>query len=102
MPLEDLINFFNQIDEKDYRAKQLMQWIYSKHIFDFDLMTNFNLELRNHLNQNCSLSFDDAVRNDLSDDGTQKWLIEKKMPHLRANGTKLDGFGERRNSKCFW
>ena len=78
MPLEDLINFFNQIDEKDYRAKQLMQWIYSKHIFDFDLMTNFNLELRNHLNQNCSLRFDDAVRNDLSDDGTQKWLIEKK------------------------
>ena len=78
MPLEDLVNFFNQIDEKDYRAKQLMQWIYAKRIFDFDLMTNFNLELRSHLNQNCSLDFDAAMQNELSEDGTQKWLIGKK------------------------
>ena len=78
MPLEDLVSFFNEIDEKDYRAKQLMQWIYAKHIFDFDLMTNFNLELRSHLNQNCSLDFDAAIQNELSEDGTQKWLIGKK------------------------
>ena len=77
MPLEDLVSFFNEIDEKDYRAKQLMQWIYAKHIFDFDLMTNFNLELRSHLNQNCSLDFDAAMQNELSEDGTQKWLIGK-------------------------
>ena len=78
MPLEDLVSFFNEIDEKDYRAKQLMQWIYAKHIFDFDLMTNFNLELRSHLNQSCSLDFDAAMQNELSEDGTQKWLIGKK------------------------
>ena len=78
MPLEDLVSFFNEIKEKDYRAKQLMQWIYSKQIYDFDLMTNFNLELRSHLNQNCSLDFDNAIRNEISEDGTQKWLIEKK------------------------
>ena len=78
MPLEDLVTFFNEIKEKDYRAKQLMQWIYSKHIYDFDLMTNFNLELRSHLNQNCSLDFDNAIRNEISEDGTQKWLIGKK------------------------
>ncbi len=78
MPLEDLVSFFNEIDEKDYRAKQLMQWIYAKHIFNFDLMTNFNLELRSHLNQNCSLDFDAAMQNELSEDGTQKWLIGKK------------------------
>ena len=78
MPLEDLVTFFNEIKEKDYRAKQLMQWIYSKHIYDFDLMTNFNLEFRSHLNQNRSLDLDNAIRNEISKDGTQKWLIGKK------------------------
>ena len=56
----------------------MIQWIYSKHIYDFDLMNNFNLEIRSHLNQNCSLDFDNAIRNEISEDGTQKWLIEKK------------------------
>lgn len=78
MPLEDLVTFFNQIDQKDYRAKQLMQWVYAKHIFDFNLMTNFNLELRDYLNQNLSLDFDDAMRTEVSEDGTKKWLIGKK------------------------
>ena len=41
-------------------------------------MTNFNLELRDYLNQNLSLDFDDAMRTEVSEDGTKKWLIGKK------------------------
>ncbi len=76
--MSELQEFFQGIEEKNYRAKQLMQWVYSKGVYDFDMMTNFNFSLREYLNQNCTLIFDDSNRSDTSKDGTIKWLIQKQ------------------------
>ena len=78
LPQSELLEFFEGIEEKKYRAKQLMQWIYAKGVYDFNLMTNFNFNLREYLNENCTLGFDDSNRTDFSKDGTVKWLIEKQ------------------------
>ena len=78
LPQSELQEFFQGIEEKNYRAKQLMQWIYAKGVYDFNLMTNFNFNLREYLNENCTLGFDNSNRTDFSKDGTVKWLIEKQ------------------------
>jgi adenine C2-methylase RlmN of 23S rRNA A2503 and tRNA A37 len=78
LPQSELQEFFQGIEEKNYRAKQLMQWIYAKGVYDFNLMTNFNFNLREYLNKNCTLGFDNSNRTDRSKDGTVKWLIEKQ------------------------
>lgn len=41
----DLINYFNSINEKKYKADQLFDWLYIKRVDSFDKMTNFKKEL---------------------------------------------------------
>ena len=83
LPQSELQEFFQGIEEKNYRAKQLMQWIYAKGVYDFNLMTNFNFNLREYLNENCTLGFDNSNRTDFSKDGTVKWLIEKQDQQIK-------------------
>ena len=76
-PFDDLSDFFEGIDQKKFRAKQLMSWVYDLGIYDFQLMTNFNNSLRDYLEENCTLSFDQPSTLEQSKDGTCKWLIPK-------------------------
>ena len=39
-------DFFSDLNEKPYRTKQIMQWIYHQGINDFDDMHNFSKDLR--------------------------------------------------------
>ena len=78
LPSQELQEFFEGLEEKTYRAKQLMQWVYSKQVYDFNLMTNFNVDLREYLDRHCTLTFDLSSRTDVSKDGTTKWLIGKQ------------------------
>ena len=48
--LESLEDFFIKNNESKYRAKQLLKWIHQKGILDFNLMTDFNKDLRKKLN----------------------------------------------------
>ncbi len=78
LPPKELQEFFEGLEEKTYRVKQLMQWVYSKHVYDFNSMTNFNIDLREYLDSHCTLAFDLSLRTDVSRDGTTKWLIGKQ------------------------
>ncbi|MBM23970.1 MAG: 23S rRNA (adenine(2503)-C(2))-methyltransferase RlmN [Gammaproteobacteria bacterium] len=75
MPLDDLVSFFQSIGEKKYRAKQLMDWLYRRSIFDFNSMTDLNKDLRKYLNQNYCLHIPMATKKEKSSDGTIKWII---------------------------
>ena len=76
-PFDDLVSFFQSIGEKRYRAKQLMDWLYHRGVFDFDAMTDLNKKLREYLNQNCSLEIAMATKIQTSSDGTIKWVIDQ-------------------------
>ena len=76
-PFDDLVSFFQSIGEKEYRAKQLMDWLYQRGVFDFDAMTDLNKKLREYLNQNCSLEIAMATKMQTSSDGTIKWVIDQ-------------------------
>lgn len=54
--LEELQEFFEQINEDKYRAQQLFQWLYQKRVDSFDEMTNLSKQLRNKLKQISSIN----------------------------------------------
>ncbi|MFP4025385.1 MAG: 23S rRNA (adenine(2503)-C(2))-methyltransferase RlmN [Thiohalospira sp.] len=50
--LDDLKDFLIKNKEKPFRAKQIFEWLWSKHVTDFDEMTNLSKDLRELLKTN--------------------------------------------------
>jgi 23S rRNA (adenine2503-C2)-methyltransferase len=57
------------------RAEQLWRWIYHYGVTDFAAMTNVAKELRAKLAEHYSLARPEIVTQQVSNDGTRKWLI---------------------------
>jgi 23S rRNA (adenine2503-C2)-methyltransferase len=67
--------FFESIGEKPFRAEQVLKWVYHQGVTDFDQMTNLSMELRQRLRQVAEVEPPRVLREQLSLDGTTKWLI---------------------------
>ena len=67
--------FFATMDEKPFRARQLMQWVHQRGITDFDLMTDISKGLRQRLKDEACLTFPEISTTQKSKDGTRKWLL---------------------------
>ncbi len=65
------------IPEKQIRMRvaQLWQWIYVRGVRDFDAMTNVSKDLRAELSQHFIIGRAEIVSEQISVDGTRKWLI---------------------------
>jgi 23S rRNA (adenine2503-C2)-methyltransferase len=70
-----LQDFFIDIGEKEFRARQLMQWVYQRGVVEFDQMTDFSKQLRNRLGELAELKFPVLNTEQKSTDGTVKWLL---------------------------
>ncbi len=57
------------------RANQLWHWIYLRGATDFSTMTTISKELRAMLAQHFSLARPDIIEQQISQDGTRKWLL---------------------------
>jgi len=68
-------SFFESIGEKPFRAAQLLKWIYHQGVTDFDQMTNLSFDLRQRLRQLAEIKPPHVLNEQLSADGTTKWLI---------------------------
>lgn len=73
---EQLIDEFLALGEKKFRATQVFEWIYRKHVHQFDLMNNLSLDLRKKLSQNYSIDLLKIKEKQVSQDGTIKYLFE--------------------------
>ena len=73
---ESLKVFFLELGEPEYRAKQLLSWIHQKGVIDFDLMTDFNKDLRNKLKSISIIKPPEIHKVYLSNEGTKKYLIK--------------------------
>ena len=76
MPGPRLIEFFENLDEKPYRARQIMRWLYQRHENDFDAMTDLSAALRKQLADMTTLALPPVLKREHSDDGTSKWLLD--------------------------
>lgn len=82
-PLKNLLNFdrqameefFDALGEKPYRAQQVLKWIHQGGIKDIELMSNLSKSLRTHLKSIAEISLPEIVSEQLSEDGTRKWLL---------------------------
>jgi 23S rRNA (adenine2503-C2)-methyltransferase len=71
-----LHKFFANLGEKPFRTKQIMQWIYKYHEFDFNNMLNLSKALREKLKTNACIKLPLIAKQNLSLDGTVKWAID--------------------------
>jgi 23S rRNA (adenine2503-C2)-methyltransferase len=59
-----------------YRTDQICQWIYQKKVFDFSEMTNLSKELREKLSDTFEIIPPMIIKEQVSKDGTQKFLLQ--------------------------
>lgn len=70
-----LEHFLADLGEKAFRARQLLQWVHQRGVTDFDHMTDLSLALRERLRQTARITAPQILREQVSDDGTIKWLM---------------------------
>ena len=71
-----LEDFFEQVlDEKRYRAHQVMKWIHHRHETDFAAMTDLGKALRAKLEEHAVVHVPQVIFDKASADGTHKWLL---------------------------
>ncbi len=65
------------VPEREHRMRvaQLWQWIYFRGVRDFEAMTNVSKDLRARLAEHFTLDRPEVVVEQVSNDGTRKWLI---------------------------
>ena len=79
---EELEKYFEEIGEKKFRAKQVWEWLWQKHAYSFDAMTNISKDLRNKLSENFSLPALTIDATQFSADGTIKSRFKTFEGHL--------------------
>ncbi|GGO85980.1 dual-specificity RNA methyltransferase RlmN [Marinobacterium nitratireducens] len=67
--------FFAELGEKRFRATQVMKWIHQLGAESFDDMTNISKALRQKLSEVAEIRPPEVVTQDISRDGTRKWVI---------------------------
>ena len=76
MTRKQLESFFLEINEKPFRARQVMQWIHHRGVTDVRQMSDISLKLRDILLQTAEVMPPKVLEQKDSSDGTRKWLIE--------------------------
>ena len=75
-PEAALKDFFASLCEKPFRARQILQWIHQRNVDAFDEMTDLSKSLREQLAEVASVQLPQVISEQLSADGTVKWLFE--------------------------
>jgi 23S rRNA (adenine2503-C2)-methyltransferase len=75
MPAANLVELFETLDEKPYRARQVMKWLYQRHVTELDAMTDLSAALRKQLAEITSAALPGVLKREVSADGTRKWLL---------------------------
>ncbi|MEM8878523.1 MAG: 23S rRNA (adenine(2503)-C(2))-methyltransferase RlmN [Pseudomonadota bacterium] len=74
--------------QRRMRVRQLWRWIYARGASDFGEMTDIAKDLRGELAANCSIARPQIVSEQISRDGTRKWLI--RLPALEKGDRPAD------------
>jgi 23S rRNA (adenine2503-C2)-methyltransferase len=75
-PEAALLEFFADIGEKPFRARQVLQWIHQRNVSRFEDMTDLSRNLRTQLAEIATIDLPEVVSEQKSADGTVKWLFE--------------------------
>lgn len=73
---DGMVEFFESIGEKPFRAPQVVKWIHQFGTDSFDEMTNISKALRAKLQLTTEIKGPEIITEQLSDDGTIKWALK--------------------------
>ncbi len=76
MSLPKLQAYFQSMDEKPFRAVQVMKWIHQRGVTDFAEMTDVSKSLREKLQANAEIRLPTIVDEHLASDGCYKWIVQ--------------------------
>lgn len=76
MSLPKLQAYFQSMDEKPFRAVQVMKWIHQRGVTEFAVMTDVSKSLRDKLQVNAEIRLPAIVDEHLASDGCYKWIVE--------------------------
>ena len=82
LSLPDIEQYFEELGEKKFRAKQVYEWLWLKPVQSFDAMSNLSKELRSKLKEDFTipgLTIDTVQK---SDDGTIKTRFKTHDGHM--------------------
>lgn len=82
LSIEELQEYFEQMGDKKFRAKQVYEWLWQKHAHSFDAMTNLSKDLRTKLNEHFELPALTIDASQHSTDGTIKSRFRTFDGHL--------------------
>ena len=82
LSLNDLEVYFETLDEKKFRAKQVYEWLWLKQAHSFEAMSNLSKELRIKLKESFSLPALTIDTTQYSGDGTIKSRFKTHDGHL--------------------
>lgn len=74
LSIEEWAKLLTEMDDKPFRAVQIAQWLWQKHVYDTDGMTNLSKSLRDELNERVDFRLPALVKEQRSRDGTKKYL----------------------------
>lgn len=75
LTLKELKNKVQELGMPDYSAQQIFVWLYKKHMYDFDSMTNISKSSRRVLSENFEIRTLKLVNKQISKDKTTKYQI---------------------------
>lgn len=67
--------FFKNLNEKPYRAQQVLQWIHLNGVHDIQAMTNLSKSLRDKLMEYAEIIPPEVAFESTAPDGTHKWVL---------------------------
>ncbi len=76
--------------ENKMRVNQLWHWIYFQGLSDFQNMLNVSKSLRQTLSESFTLDIPEIVEEQISIDGTRKWLIKLPPQNASDNGAEIE------------
>ncbi|MGJ8455110.1 23S rRNA (adenine(2503)-C(2))-methyltransferase RlmN [Pseudothermotoga sp. U03pept] len=77
MTYEELVEVIRKLGVERYRADQILDWLYKKHVFVFEEMTNISKQHRQLLKENFSVPLPQIITKRVSSlDSTTKYLYQ--------------------------
>jgi len=74
--LNELQQILKNYNLPSYTAKQIVQWIYNKNVYDIDLMTDISIKNRKLLKESLTINHITPIEFQKSNDGTKKYLFK--------------------------
>lgn len=84
---DEIAELVQELGQPAFRAKQICEWVFTKHVSSFEEMTNIPKKLREQLTEHFSFRLPDELVKQVSRDGSRKYLLEF------SDGTSVETVG---------